>query len=215
MKLTTNLVLMAALVSIAAAPAGAMSINFYTSGGFTSCTGCTTSTVAPPFGDSYPNNQISYTNGTSTINLTYADLATALNPALVTAPTLVSFGTFNASDSGAGGTVTIGAFSFNLVVHDLTDGGTTTFVGSSTGGTMAHNQSTVIVSWSPLSGSVGNSLFGIFTPTQIVPTTTTNGEVTIQGQVTNTTPEPASMALLGGGLIALGLASRRKIKHTR
>lgn len=214
MKLFTNLAFTAALGLFATGTAGAMSINFYASGGFTSCSGCTIQSVTTqPFGDPYPNNQISYTSGGSTININYADLATAANPANVSSPTQVSYGIFNVDDSGATGSVAIGAFSFSLVVHDLTDSGTTTFIGSSAGGTLSHNQSTVSVSWSPLVGQVGATTWSVFTPTQLVPPTTTAGETTIQGQVASGVPEPVSSALMGTGLLSLGFLARRKIRR--
>jgi hypothetical protein len=211
MKLFNNLALMTALGFSVVGTAGASSINFFASGSFNSCTGCVINTVAPAFGDTYTNNNVQFMTGSSVININYADLATATTLSNLNSPSLASYGIFRVDDAGATAPVTIGAFSFSLVIHDMTDAGTTTFVGSSAGGTISHNSSDVTVSWSPVTGAIGPVFWSIFTPTPLVPPTTTNGETSIQGAVTSAIPEPASMLLMGAGLLGLGFVSRRKL----
>jgi hypothetical protein len=123
-------------------------------------------------------------------------------------------------------TTIFSAFTFDLVVDDTTDNATGEFIGTSTGGTVSSNSSTVQINWqSPLqigpgtsnvlSGNFGMTFFDIVSPTSLIvaPNSGSNpGDTTIQGQVNSTaTPEPATFALVGGALIALGLLRRKHL----
>jgi hypothetical protein len=125
-------------------------------------------------------------------------------------------------------TTLFGSFTFDLVVDDATDNATGVFVGTSAGGTVSSNSSTISISWlSPVGLQLGpgtnHALTGNFGPTQFLlgsPTTlivapnsgTPPGDTTVQGQIiSNTAPEPATLPLIGGGLIVLGLAGRKKL----
>jgi hypothetical protein len=215
-KILGTIALTGALGFLVAGTAGAIPINFYASGAFTSSTGPiigTISTTTPTVGDSYTNNTISYTTGSDTISIRYEDVATATALAFVNAPTSVGYGFFNLDASGltSNGVVNIGQFTFDLTIHDITDGGIVIIHGSSSGGTIAQNSALVSVVWSPNTGVLGTTTWEVDTPTRLVPPNTTTGETTIQGQVTSTLiPEPASMFLMGTGLLAVAFASRRK-----
>ena len=66
---------------------------------------------------------------------------------------------------------TFGAFTFNMVITDVTDGATGTFVGTSTGGSVFLDQSTIVIAWAPAqigtgtnhasSGSFGSTFFTV------------------------------------------------------
>jgi hypothetical protein len=121
-------------------------------------------------------------------------------------------------------TTIFGAFTFDLVVDDTTDVGTGEFKATSAGGVVSSTSSTIQVDWiSPLvlgpgtantlSGSFGTTYFDIVSPTSLIvaPNSgTPKGDTTIQGQV-NATPEPATSAMIGGALIALGLVRRKTL----
>lgn len=119
------------------------------------------------------------------------------------------------------------AFSFNLIVTDLTDGATGTFVGSSTGGTIFSDVSPITINWSPLQLGPGtiNAATGSFNSTTFRTTVFTGivapnsgavpGQSTVQGSVTSenpdtVVPEPATLTLVSGVLLVLGLWGRKR-----
>jgi hypothetical protein len=122
-------------------------------------------------------------------------------------------------------------FTFNLIVTDVTDGGTSgEFVGSSSGGTIFSDTSNIDITWSPLqigpgtsnalpgigTGNFGVTFFTIASPTEIVAPNSGSpeGDSTVQGfvqSVTPSTPEPATFVMIGGGLVGLGILRRRKL----
>jgi hypothetical protein len=114
------------------------------------------------------------------------------------------------------------AFTFDLVISDTTDGGTGEFVGSSSGGTVSSNSSTIDISWVPLqlgpgtenalTNSFGPTIFGNTGMTPIVAPNsgTPQGVTTVQGTI-NSAPESSTLLSFGGGLIALGAIGRKRI----
>jgi hypothetical protein len=122
------------------------------------------------------------------------------------------------------------AFTFDLVITDQTDGGATgEFVGTSPGGSVAFNSSTVTIDWSPLqlgpgasdtlSGNFGTTFFNI-TPTSriVAPNSGANvGETTVQGALDSSAigissvPEPGTLGLIGTGLLGLVLLGRGRM----
>jgi hypothetical protein len=119
-----------------------------------------------------------------------------------------------------------GAFTFDLIVTDTTDGATGEFIGTSTGGTVSSNSSTIQVDWTAppglqlgpgtsyaLSGSFGLTDFDIISPvTLIVAPNSGNppGDTRVQGQV-NSAPEPTTFVLTAGALLGFGMIRRRKL----
>ena len=108
-------------------------------------------------------------------------------------------------------------FTFNLTITEtVPNAASGTFVGTSTGGVVYLNQSTITINWAPLllsGGSFGTTSFAIPSSTLIVnPTSGANdGQTTVQGTVSdNVIPEPATLGLIGGGLIGLGLLRRKR-----
>ena len=119
------------------------------------------------------------------------------------------------------------AFTFHLIITDQSDGATGEFVGTSAGGNVAFNSSTVTIAWSPvvlgpgntgaLTGNFNLTDFEITTPTRIVaPNSGANvGETTVQGDlasgdVIGQVPEAGTLSMIGAGLIGLGLLRRRR-----
>ena len=121
-------------------------------------------------------------------------------------------------------------FTFDLVVDDTTDGATGEFIGSSTGGTVSANSSTIEIGWTTapvnslqlgpgasnaLGGNFGFTIFDKVTniTSVVAPNSgSPEGDTTVQGQVRSSSaaPEPATFGLIGAGLLSIGFIRRRR-----
>ncbi len=191
----------------------------------------TYNTNSPDTGFMSGGTTLSGTNGAS---LVYSALpSTPIGP-----PSNVNFGYFtlfcpactDKPSTGTLGSASFSAFTFNLVVTDETDGGVGTFVGSSSGGLIYSNASTINITWFPLilgpgtvnadSGSFGTTVIVLRRDTRIVPPNSGSkpGQTTLEGFITSgagapaveEVPEPGTLALLATGLIGLHCFKRKK-----
>lgn len=171
--------------------------------------------------------ELSYTSGSTNVLLHFVANS---NPNNANASgSNVSYGDFWLSCTNCATGVTLPAFTFHLVVNELTSNGLTTlgsgvFTGTSTGGAVSASGSSVQVSWTPtqlgtgtnnaLSGNFGTDYFTYPSSglTLIVAPNSNGGDTTIQGIVNDTTasPEPATMALAGSLLIGLAALARKR-----
>ncbi len=127
-------------------------------------------------------------------------------------------------------TTTYNAFVFDLLITDTTDGATGLFIGTSAGGTVSSNSTTITISWSTntpgslqlgpgtvnaITGNFGTTIFDKLTTTTVLAAPnsgTPSGDTTVQGQLASSaTPEPKTFVLLGGGLLAMSLMGKKKL----
>jgi PEP-CTERM motif len=143
-------------------------------------------------------------------------------------PGNVNFGNFtlacaSCSTKASGFGASFGAFTFDVVITDVTDGATGIFVGTAAAGLVFLDASTITINWLPLQLGPGtsNATSGNFGPTSfqtVVQTKIVNpssgaeiGSTTVQGNISSSAiPEPATLSLVGGALLGFGLLRRRK-----